>query len=394
MTDKTRKKTHSTMTTIRRAAVLVVFAACVLGIVAFGGAGSLCSFGTDAIAYLCPLGALETTLGTGAIVPRALIVFAIVAIAAILFGKAFCSWMCPIPPLDRFLSTKKQRKREAENRHLAATEALHRWHACADCASARTSSCQEACSPSSPAGQSPDASPTTSARALALRMPSDAESVGQHKSLASAFAHSTVLPDGATDAGARNRAATLKRRPTLDSRHLVLAGSLVSAAVCGFPVFCLVCPIGLTIATIVALYRLVGFNELTLDLALFPALIVFELVVLRKWCHRFCPVGALLSLFASLGRTTRPRVDQDACLRSAGTDCAACASACPERIDPVADLGRRSISECTRCGRCAQACPADAISFVGTKPRLKRNEKTRVRDAKERPRSTADSAKR
>ena len=293
-------KKRSKMTIARRVVVAAAFVACVVGVLAFGGAGSYCSFGMDAIATICPLGSLEALFGSWAAAPRALIVLAVVVVLGVVFGKAFCSWACPVPPLDRFLRTKKSRRKDVDERHQAAA---------------------------------------------------DGQETGVEKALAG------------------------KRRFRLDSRHLVLAGSLVSAAACGFPVFCLVCPIGLTIASVIALYRFVGFNELTLSLVVFPAVIVLELVVLRKWCHRFCPVGALLSLISSFGsKMTRPRVDHDRCLRAESEPCTACASVCPEHIDPVADLGRRPLSECTRCGRCADACPHDAISFTKRGQALRRNE--------------------
>ena len=70
-----------------------------------------------------------------------------------------------------------------------------------------------------------------------------------------------------------------------------------------------------------------------------------------------------MSLFAPLARRLRPQVKVDACLRSTGEDCVVCGSVCPEGIDPVRDLGRRPLYECTRCGRCAEACPTQAITF-------------------------------
>ena len=127
-----------------------------------------------------------------------------------------------------------------------------------------------------------------------------------------------------------------------------------------------------------ACYRDALLIDDTLSLVVFPAVIMLELVVLRKWCHRFCPVGALLSLISSFGsKMTHPRVDHDRCLRAESEPCTACASVCPEHIDPVADLGRRPLSECTRCGRCADACPHDAISFTKRGLALRRNESAR-----------------
>lgn len=138
----------------------------------------------------------------------------------------------------------------------------------------------------------------------------------------------------------------------------------MSAAVCGFPVFCLICPVGLTFATAIALYRLVGFNEPTLDLIVFPLIIVAELTLLRKWCHRFCPISALMALLANFNKATRPKIDPNLCLRKDGTPCTVCATVCPEFIDPAGDLGNRALAECTRCGQCAEACPTDAIRFT------------------------------
>lgn len=343
-------KKRSKMTIARRVVMAAAFVACVVGVLAFGGAGSYCSFGVDAIAAICPLGSLEALFGTWAVAPRALIVLAVVVVLGVVFGKAFCSWACPVPPLDRFLRTKKSRRKDVDERHQAAAESLERWHACSSCGA-----CSSHCA-SADGAQAADGENALACAKDAAVAPEEKD--GQETDVEKALAG--------------------KRRFRLDSRHLVLAGSLVSAAACGFPVFCLVCPIGLTIASVIALYRFVGFNELTLSLVVFPAVIVLELVVLRKWCHRFCPVGALLSLISSSGsKMTRPRVDHDRCLRAESEPCTACASVCPEHIDPVADLGRRPLSECTRCGRCADACPHDAISFTKRGLALRRNESAR-----------------
>lgn len=145
----------------------------------------------------------------------------------------------------------------------------------------------------------------------------------------------------------------------LDSRHAVLVGTLASAAVFGFPVFCLICPIGLTFATIIGLWNLVQFNEPTWALVVFPIILIAEVTVLRKWCSKICPISALVSLLSNLNVTLRPRVKADACLRSRGVDCHACVDACPEQLDPHS----RRIPECSKCGKCVEACPAKAISI-------------------------------
>ena len=285
------------MIRIRKAVRFLIVAVLLIALFAGWQTGTLCSVGYDAIAYICPLGALETIFGSWAFAPRVLICLAAVAIVALVFGKAFCSWVCPVAPLSELLRGKKAREKDECERTQAAHRVLERW------------------------------SDTNAAQAE------------KHKPF----------------------------RSRVDGRHVVLAGSLASAAVCGFPVFCLVCPIGLTFASAIALYRLIGFNEPAIEVLVFPALLVLELTVFRKWCHRFCPVGALLSLLSRGNRTFKPHVDASMCARHAGSSCAACAQACPEHIDPCADLGDRSLAECTRCGACANTCPAKALSFVNRK---------------------------
>lgn len=285
------------MIRIRKAVRFLIVAVLLIALFAGWQTGTLCSVGYDAIAYICPLGALETIFGSWAFVPRALICLAVVVIVALVFGKAFCSWVCPVAPLSDLLRGRKAREKDECERTQAAHRVLERW------------------------------SDTNAAQAE------------KHKPF----------------------------RSQVDGRHVVLAGSLASAAVCGFPVFCLVCPIGLTFASAIALYRLIGFNEPAIEVLVFPALLVLELTVLRKWCHRFCPVGALLSLLSRGNRTFKPHVDASMCARHAGSSCAACAQACPEHIDPCADLGDRSLAECTRCGACVNTCPAKALSFVNRK---------------------------
>ena len=285
------------MIRIRKAVRFLIVAVLLIALFAGWQTGTLCSVGYDAIAYICPLGALETIFGSWAFAPRVLICLAAVAIVALVFGKAFCSWVCPVATLSELLRGKKAREKDECERTQAAHRVLERW------------------------------SDTNAAQAE------------KHKPF----------------------------RSRVDGRHVVLAGSLASAAVCGFPVFCLVCPIGLTFASAIALYRLIGFNEPAIEVLVFPALLVLELTVFRKWCHRFCPVGALLSLLSRGNRTFKPHVDASMCARHAGSSCAACAQACPEHIDPCADLGDRSLAECTRCGACANTCPAKALSFVNRK---------------------------
>lgn len=145
----------------------------------------------------------------------------------------------------------------------------------------------------------------------------------------------------------------------------VLGLTIGSAAVFGFPVFCLICPIGLVLATLIALIRLVGVNEPSFDLLIFPAVLVIELTVLRRWCSRICPVGALLGLFSRWQRFWVPKVDGNKCLTAKGGSCGRCALSCPAGIDLRQNPDKDSLSACTKCHECAANCPQQAIDFSG-----------------------------
>lgn len=285
--DSSRRRLIKTST--KRALVaLAAFVVVGVGLAFASGTGTLSALGVGQVSAICPLGALESMFGTLSFIPRAALLLAGVVVLGVVFGKAFCSWVCPVPHFQGFLRGKKGAESDRVERDEAAQVALRNY-----------------------------------------------------------------------------RDGTVPKRGSvpLDTRHAVLGGALLSTAVFGFPVFCLVCPIGLTFATFILLWRFVQFNEPTVGLLVFPAILVVEFVVLRKWCHRICPLGALLSLIAGLNRTFRPTVDEDACLRSDGAACAACSAACPEHIDPYADLGERSLTDCTKCKNCANACPVGAITF-------------------------------
>ena len=157
--------------------------------------------------------------------------------------------------------------------------------------------------------------------------------------------------------------------PRFDTRHAVLAGALVSSAVFGFPVFCLVCPVGLTFGLIIGVWRLVGYNEPSWLLVFSVVMLVLETTVLRSWCRKLCPIGALMSLASTLNASLRPRVDATACLRTTkGLPCTSCKDACAERINLHDSANSSPMADCTKCGDCAAACPARAIRFTKAGP--------------------------
>ena len=282
-----------------RALVFAAFVAFVVAGLAFRiGAGTPSAFGIDAIAAVCPLGALETMAGAKDVMLHPLLLFIAVVAIIVLVGKAFCAWLCPVPWLQKLVRPKPSRK-PAEPSAGDTT-----------CGSSCGSSCGPSC-------------------AAEGACPSCA-----------------LAPVGGKRDGFR-----------LDTRHATLLGALGATAVFGFPVFCLVCPVGLTFATLIGLWHLFQFNETSWGLILFPAILAIEVLVLRKWCVNICPISALVSLISNANRTLRPRVDRAACLRERGIDCRACVDACPEQVDPHS----ARIPECSKCGACIASCPAQAI---------------------------------
>lgn len=286
------------------------------------GIGTPSAFGIQQISAICPLGALETMAGAKGVMLHPLLLFVLVVVLIALVGKAFCAWMCPVPWLQKFFRPRKK-----------------------DANKASTPAAGEDVNKASIAAAGEDANPAVG----------DASRKGD----ACASSSCTACP-GATACGKALAPVGGKRDGVqLDSRHAVLVGTLASAAVFGFPVFCLICPVGLTFATIIGLWNLVQFDEPTWALIVFPVILVLEVTVLRKWCSKICPISALVSLLSNLNVTLRPRVKTDACLRTRGIDCHACVDVCPEQLDPHS----KRIPECSKCGKCVDACPAKAISI-------------------------------
>lgn len=273
---------------LRLLTVLLVLVVYVIGVVLNAGLGSLSAFGAGSVAAMCPVGALETMIAGRIVLPVPLIAIVVTVIAAVFFGRAFCSWVCPVPLTRKLVTNKSERDAFATDRK-------------------------------------------------------------EGDSSVKAFLRQRQWPGLG-----RNETTALG----------VLGVTLVTTLVFGFPLFCLVCPIGLVFATLFAAVRLIAFNELVIDVLVFPALIVLELVVLRKWCATLCPVGGLLGLISRLNKTWLPMVDREKCLvTSAGASCDACHVACSSDIDLVGDCGTGQLHDCTKCHACADHCPTLAISF-------------------------------
>ena len=294
------------------------------------GIGTPSAFGIQQISAICPLGALETMAGAKGVMLHPLLLFALVVVLIALVGKAFCAWMCPVPWLQKFFRPKK---RGAAKKSAAARETAVQ------------------------SGSGHD----TSASCGGIDAGSDQAETAEPSETHPSCTPSACVACAGASACVKALAPVGGKRDgvQLDSRHAVLVGTLASAAVFGFPVFCLICPVGLTFATIIGQWNLVQFNEPSWALVVFPIILIAEVTVLRKWCSKICPISALVSLLSNLNVTLRPRVKADACLRSRDVDCHACVDVCPEQLDPHS----KRIPECSKCGKCVEACPAKAISI-------------------------------
>ena len=295
------KMNSKTLRTITATAVVVIIA---VGFMTNWGIGTISAPGFWDISILCPLGALGTMLASKMMVPRAVVSLVIMVLLIIVFARAFCGWVCPVPLVQkvRGLFAKKQPpKAEASN-----------------------------------AG-----APLTKAEAAALKSSCSKGGEGGCATCAS------------------------KRGAAPDARHFILGGALLSTAVFGFPVFCLVCPIGLTFATILLVVNLFAHGDVSWTVVVVPALLIAEVVLFRKWCHKLCPLSAFMSLIAKANRTFVPTIDDSKCLETAkGSSCGACGRACPEGIDPRhPQLSEAAWSECTKCRSCIDACPTRAIKM-------------------------------
>lgn len=330
---------------------LIIVVVVGVGFATHAGIGTLSAIGWQDIALLCPLGALSTMLASKLVVPRAVVSLVIALVLIVVFGRAFCGWICPVPVVSKLRDIFKQKShRDGKTAALATHEDTEEMPGNATSAGVDATSRTDT-----------DANTTSATRPL----------TEQEKTL---LATSCAGEGAAASAAKPNRSARrakahacascAEKRGGIDSRHFVLAGSLLSAAIFGFPVFCLVCPIGLTFATVLLVMRMFAFGDMTWAIIVVPVLLLVEVVFFRKWCHSICPLGALMSLVGKLNRTLRPVANADTCIETTkGAQCGRCAKACPEGIDPRHPENGTAWNECTKCRACIDACPSHAISM-------------------------------
>ena len=201
--------------TLRTIAALAIVAIVFVGFLTNLGIGTISAPGIWDISILCPLGALGTMLASKMMVPRAMVSLAIMVALIIVFARAFCGWMCPVPLVQKlrgvFTKPEKQTKTKSP----------------VDGKPVKTAAA--------------DIAPLTEDEKAALATGCEKDSKGL--------------------SGCASCAK--KRGEAVDARHFVLGGALLSTFIFGFPVFCLICPIGLTFATILLLVNLFAQGDVT-----------------------------------------------------------------------------------------------------------------------------------
>lgn len=321
---------------LARRLTLALVVVLVLAALAFDiGFGTPSAFGIGEFFLLCPLGGLEAMLASSSFIPAAALSVAVVLVFTLVFGRAWCAWGCPAPPIRNFF------KRQPKNGATGAGD-------------------------SDRPIPEPDHSPRTEPeREKAAEDQGSPNAHGSCSSHAGKGLGSSAADKGPVQAESRqSRVRAFLKRLSSDKRTWVLLGVLALTFFIGLPIFCLVCPIGLTFGTVSSLWHLVVDKQLTASVVVFPLVLVIELVIYRKWCANLCPIAGLLNVFGNLARPFRPRVDASTCLiYTTDKSCNVCTRVCAENINLHSPEAGQKLGECTRCGECVKHCPAASISI-------------------------------
>lgn len=294
--------------------------------------GTLCA--------LCPVGFVEIALAGGSIpfdlLPGVLIVLGVV----FLLGRVFCSWICPTSLLRNVFGGRAPRGLTGKT------------GVCPGCAS---SDSHDGSGDAADIGDA-DGAPISDSCNGCSANPDDACPVRSDEA-----GNASIGSTEGTCAGNPNDART---RNNLLTQGIVLAVLLIVSFLVHFPVFCLFCPIGLVFGTMFALSRMFVTWQPGWELIVFPAMLVIELFLLKRWCSAICPLGFFFGVMSKarskIGFLPNVKVNDGKCLHNEG--CEVCAVTCPENIC-AATSDSRDLEDCTLCLDCKEHCPARAISI-------------------------------
>jgi polyferredoxin len=270
-----------------------------------------------------PLVAVATALATGSLY-RHLWWAVPFLLLAIIVGRAFCGWVCPLGSLNHFVgSLKSDVKRGAA---LIESNRYKRWHA---------------------------AKYYVLAAVLALAaVGSVAGLMLDPISLLVRSSAVSVLPAVNYAVGGAIDSAT--QWTSGHARAIVDIGATVLGA------------------TVLA-FEQPHFRQAFLIGSLFALVLLLNLRVTRFWCRAICPLGALLGV-CSTWSLAQLRKHEERC-----DDCRRCLLHCQGGDDPVPGAAWRK-AECHLCMNCVTDCPTGGISFAwSTRPDPSTREGPQVR---------------
>lgn len=100
------------------------------------------------------------------------------------------------------------------------------------------------------------------------------------------------------------------------------------------------------------------YRDTLLFAVIFMGVVALNFYAPRFWCRYLCPLGGLLGLISKFAFLRRE-------VREGCKGCALCTQACPTgTIDPAKDYASDP-SECTMCLDCLETCPRGKVAFTG-----------------------------